>query len=610
MAVDDAVTEEVDEERWRGFVTLVEARLREALVALYGPNRGREATVEALNWSFTHRAEVAAADGAAVRKLFLRAQERAATLVAPPAFDRRAEELAAIDPRLADVLSLLPMRDRVAVLLVDGAGWTPGAVGELLGCDKTRVTRRLERSRARLAAALAAPSRPGSDAAAEPHDGRLGAELTKLFDREAVPVSAEEAMVPGISRAVWSEPPQLSGRGPGPRSWRLVTLSAIALLLLVGGIVLGLRATRSSTATAFTTPGSEPRPGQLYHSVIVVPNPPQEANRPPRLRAVYEIDAGSLRTMHTPDIAGVAAESVPVTSGPWLAEVLYPPRDSFSNLGRAIVFRSGSAVTRSLGPASQVYPGLREGLFWLVLRNDTMSGRPSQNCSIREETVTGRTVLRNTAMPCLWQVLAAVRGGLLVLSGKGITELWNPSTGLSNPLPGFGAASVQAARGTIVSRTWARFCSVTCRVTRADPVTGVVTSEKIVPPAGLSLTSAVALSPNGRFLAIAALPIDEATTMNNEPFVGGGGNDRVVQGQLVIVRIGSGAVAMSRPVTFLEPPVIAWAADGSYVFVTRSATAVAAVPVWSVSAPVVTIRFPPGATSPPDPGERFLVVGR
>jgi hypothetical protein len=606
MASDDAVMEEVDEERWRGFVALVEARLRQALVALYGPSRGREATVEALNWSFAHRSEVAAADGETVRKLFLRAQARAATLVAPPGFDRPARDIAALDPRLADVLSLLPMRDRVAVLLVDGAGWTAGAVGELLGCDEARVTRRLDRSRARLVAALATPGKPGTG----PHCGRLRVELAKLFDREAVPVSAEEAMVPAISRAVWAEPPQLSGPGPGQRSWRLVTISAVALVLLVGGLVLGLRATRSSTATAFTTPGSEPGPGQLYHSVIVVPNPPQEANRPPRLRAVYEIDAGSLRTMHTPDIPGVAAESVPVTSGPWLAEVLYPPSGSFSNLGRAIVFRSGSAVTRSLGPASQIYPGLREGLFWLVLRNDTMSGRPSPNCSIREETVAGRTVLRNTAMPCLWQVLAAVRGGLLVLSGKGITELWNPSTGLSNPLPGFGAASVQAARGTIVSRTWARFCSVTCRVTRADPVTGVVTSEKIVPPAGLSLTSAVALSPNGRFLAIAALPIDEATTMDNEPFVGGGGNTRVVRGQLVVVRIGSGAVAMSRPVTFLEPPVVAWAADGSYVFVTRSATAVAAVPVWSVSAPVVTIRFPPGVTSPPDPGERFLVVGR
>jgi hypothetical protein len=610
MASDDAVMEEVDEERWRGFVALVEARLRQALVALYGPTRGREATIEALNWSFAHRSEVVRADGEAVRKLFLRAQARAAALVAPPAFDRHGREPAAIEPHLADALSLLPMRDRVAVLLVDGAGWTACEVAELLGCDEARVTRRLERSRGRLAAALAATSRPDSAPATGPHHSELGVELAKLFDREAVPVSAEEAMVPAISRAVWSEPPQLSGRRRGKRSWRLVTISALALLLLVGGLLLGLRATRSSTATAFTTPGSEPGPGQLYHSVIVVPNPPQEANRPPHLRAVYEIDAGSLRTMHTPDISGVAAESAPVTSGPWLAEVLYPPSDTFSTLGRAIVFRSGSAVTRSLGPASQIYPGLREGLFWLVVRQNTISGASSENCSIREETVTGRTVLRNTTMPCLWQVLAAVRGGLLVLSGKGITELWNPSTGLSNPLPGFGAASVQAARGTIVSRTWARFCSVTCRVTRANPVTGAVTSEKIVPPAGLSLTSAVALSPNGRFLAIAALPIDEATTMDNEPFVGGGGNTRVVSGQLVVVRIGSGAVAMSRPITFLEPPVLAWAADGSYVFVTRSATAVAAVPVWSVSAPVVTIRFPPGVTSPPDPGERFLVVGR
>jgi DNA-directed RNA polymerase specialized sigma24 family protein len=40
------------------FVRDVEPRLRRALVACYGPDRGREATVDALAWAWEHRTQL------------------------------------------------------------------------------------------------------------------------------------------------------------------------------------------------------------------------------------------------------------------------------------------------------------------------------------------------------------------------------------------------------------------------------------------------------------------------------------------------------------------------------------------------------------------------
>jgi DNA-directed RNA polymerase specialized sigma24 family protein len=40
------------------FVRDVEPRLRRALVARYGPDRGREATVDALAWAWEHRTQL------------------------------------------------------------------------------------------------------------------------------------------------------------------------------------------------------------------------------------------------------------------------------------------------------------------------------------------------------------------------------------------------------------------------------------------------------------------------------------------------------------------------------------------------------------------------
>jgi DNA-directed RNA polymerase specialized sigma24 family protein len=599
------VSTHVDETAFPRLVERTEPRLREALTALYGAERGREATMEALNWAF----ESVRRDGGpggryddtiTLRRLFAEAQARSFSLRAAPAFDDPAKPQTGIDRRLAGLLSVMPRQDRVAILLTEGAGWAIEDVAALFSTSEPRILHRGERWLGMLREAV------------EPDD--LGAVLHGLFaEAEAVgPVSVEEAMNPELARKVADHPPELAATSHRVRLLKVLATSIGVLVLLVGGIVIALDATRATTDRGYTTPGSEPAPGLLEDSVLVIPNPPQIVGARPGLRAVYELDAGTRRLLRTPAAPGVAATSIPVTSGSWLVDVEYrsPQSGGTGGAGEAVSWRSGSAKTRHLGLASSVYPGVQAGTFWLDLHGVTPNGQPTRACSVRLVTADGRQLVRPTVRPCSWQVLGAVEGGLLILSRTGVTEVWNATTRVTDPLPGFAVASVKTGGRTLMEQQWNHFCSVTCRITLASPSTGALALVHVIPPRGLSLTDQSALSPNGQFLAVTAMPIDVATTLYDQPIVGPSAPTEEVHGELVVVRVSTGEVALARPVTYLQPSVVAWAPDGSYVFLTRSRTDVEAVPVWALSAPIETIHIPAGATNPPNPGERFLVVGR
>ena len=615
------MNERVDELGFRELVARLEPRLREALIALYGPGRGREATAACLAWAFEHGVGEGAEVAGTVRSLVGVAQHQSFLLRTPPLFDRSAGRVPWLEPGLASALSVLPRGDRVAVLLVHGAGWTTGEVAALLDLDEegveSRVRRCLPRLRRSLGPSAIAPPEEAEEAAERARllaveeaarDEVLGERFRTMFRDIVGPVSADEALQPVLM------PLEEPAPGPGPRPWRLVALGVAVLVLLVVGIVIGLGATRSTTVTAYTTPGPEPLPGALSDSVIVVPNPPQTTGpHPAKLRAVYEVDAETNRTLRTPVALEVPAASNPVATGPFVVDVVFHNLRSRPNAGEAIAFRSASTKTVDLGPASIAYPGLRSGTVWLLLHNSTLSGERSRRCSLREVSLTGGLLVPPARVPCAWQFLDAVQGGVLVLAPPGVTEVWHPRTGLTAPLPGFSAPLVEAVGSTAVAEHWTQFCSVECRLWVANPVSLHIVDVHLDTPTGVSLTTSAALSPNGRFLAVAALPIGVATTIENSPIVSAGccnTGTRRVEGRLVIIRVATGQVAMSRPATFLDPPVVEWAPDGSYVFLTRSLHAVEAVPVWADGAPVHVIRFPTRVTTPPDPGERFLVVNR
>jgi RNA polymerase sigma-70 factor (ECF subfamily) len=143
----------VDREGFERFVADVEPRLRRALVALRGPEQGREAVAEALAWAWEHRERALALDNPA-GYLYRVGQSR--TRGRRPVWGPAAEpgRLPDVEPRLPAALAALSERQRVAVFLAHGCGWTHGEVAELLGISASSVANHVARGMARLRAEL------------------------------------------------------------------------------------------------------------------------------------------------------------------------------------------------------------------------------------------------------------------------------------------------------------------------------------------------------------------------------------------------------------------------------------------------------------------------
>jgi RNA polymerase sigma factor (sigma-70 family) len=131
------------------FVADVEPRLRRALVSAYGPERGREATAEALAWAFEHQERLSEVRNP-VTYLYRVGQSRSRTRLEGRPFERSCYQEPWVEPDLSVALSALPGPQREAVLLVHAAGWTPADVAELLGIPTATVQKRVERAIARL----------------------------------------------------------------------------------------------------------------------------------------------------------------------------------------------------------------------------------------------------------------------------------------------------------------------------------------------------------------------------------------------------------------------------------------------------------------------------
>lgn len=148
----------------RGFTAFfaeAEPRLRRALVARLGVERGREATAEALAWAFEHWSEVepmANAVGYLYRVGVSRTRERKAieperaAAATTGSLPRPGDD---VDPELWAAVSDLSDNQRVAVVLVHAFGWSMKDVAELLEVSVptvgTHLRRGLEHLRRRLA---------------------------------------------------------------------------------------------------------------------------------------------------------------------------------------------------------------------------------------------------------------------------------------------------------------------------------------------------------------------------------------------------------------------------------------------------------------------------
>lgn len=135
------------------FVVKHECQLRRAFVAAYGGQRGREATAESLAFAWEHWDRVAQmenAPGYLFRVGKSRTRRRRTVLTFVP----QEHDDPIVEPGLAPALTTLSARQRTAVVLVHGFGWTLREVAELTGTKTTTVQNHLERGLAKLRHAL------------------------------------------------------------------------------------------------------------------------------------------------------------------------------------------------------------------------------------------------------------------------------------------------------------------------------------------------------------------------------------------------------------------------------------------------------------------------
>ena len=137
------------------FARAAEPKLRYALVARYGAERGREAADDALVYGWRHWDRIR---GMANPIGYLyRVGQRAARRrrPAPPADSVVPEHRPPwVEPGLSAALARLSPRQREVVVLVDAFEWTHREVADLLGIRLSSVQTHLERGLARLRTAL------------------------------------------------------------------------------------------------------------------------------------------------------------------------------------------------------------------------------------------------------------------------------------------------------------------------------------------------------------------------------------------------------------------------------------------------------------------------
>ncbi len=136
------------------FFAEAEPRLRRALAAGLGADRGCEALAEAMAWAWEHWERVVVM-GNPVGYLYRVGRSRSRSPRHRALFPGGADRpLPLVEPALVPALASLSEQQRVVVVLVHGYGWTQREVAELLEVAPSTVQKHLERALARLRTAL------------------------------------------------------------------------------------------------------------------------------------------------------------------------------------------------------------------------------------------------------------------------------------------------------------------------------------------------------------------------------------------------------------------------------------------------------------------------
>ncbi len=150
--------DETKRDSYTEFFGLVELRLRQALMASFGPEVGRDSSAEALAYGWEHWDRVSAMDNP-VGFLFRVGQTHAGQL-------RRRERVVLpsvavnstpwVEPGLPKALEMLSERQRTVVVLTLAYEWSMSEVAGLLGVSKATVQSYSDRAQRRLRRSLGA----------------------------------------------------------------------------------------------------------------------------------------------------------------------------------------------------------------------------------------------------------------------------------------------------------------------------------------------------------------------------------------------------------------------------------------------------------------------
>ncbi|MFQ5555586.1 MAG: RNA polymerase sigma factor, partial [Acidimicrobiia bacterium] len=145
-------------ERFETFVENVGGRLRQALIAAYGPEVGAEATSEALAYAWEHWDQIAPMDNPAGYLYRVGQSKSRRYLRRPPVLPPVPPSAQPwVEPGLPAALALLSDQQRIAVILCHGFTWTRAEVAELLGVNASTVQRHIDRAMKKLRRGLGAP---------------------------------------------------------------------------------------------------------------------------------------------------------------------------------------------------------------------------------------------------------------------------------------------------------------------------------------------------------------------------------------------------------------------------------------------------------------------
>jgi len=141
------------------FVVIYETRLRQALMASCGSERGRDAACDALSYGWEHWDRVGPMDNP-VGYLYKVGVDRARkeSRRKPVKFDPvDSSRIPEVEPQLPGALGGLWGRQRVVVVLVHGYGWTQVEVADLLGLSRSAIRNHLERALVSLRRSIGGP---------------------------------------------------------------------------------------------------------------------------------------------------------------------------------------------------------------------------------------------------------------------------------------------------------------------------------------------------------------------------------------------------------------------------------------------------------------------